>query len=87
MGAHQTAIDRMTKRISLALRNNWPIDGLLDQLFDLTCRATEWDGQQWGFDPDRWMSDERMAMNHRARNMGFYPTEVSKHDLDNPQVV
>jgi hypothetical protein len=81
MAAHPKAIERLKTKIELCRRNNWPIDGLLDQLFDVTQRATEWDAGFWGFDSDRWMAYERNEMNARARNLGFYPCEVSKYEL------
>lgn len=86
MAAHPDAIKRMKLKIELSLRNGWPIDGLLDQLFDVTQRATEWDAGYWGFDSDRWMAAERNAMNARAANLGFYPTEVSKYELPDESV-
>ncbi|WP_258563016.1 hypothetical protein [Streptomyces phytophilus] len=41
-------------------------DELLDYWLDLRDRATEWDADQWGLDPDRWCAKERAEM-ARAR--------------------
>lgn len=42
-------------------------DYWLDQWIDATTRATDWDACQWGFDPSRWMADERAEMDRLAR--------------------
>lgn len=49
-------------------------DEILDELGDATLRATEWDADQWGFDADRWMLLERMAL--ASRGGPFWPREV-----------
>jgi alpha-L-fucosidase len=50
------------------------MDYRLDQFGDALFRATEWDAQQWGFDPERWQADERaQLMTRGGRN---WPTEV-----------
>lgn len=47
---------------------------LLDQYADGLLRATEWDAEQWGFDPQKWMIRERLTMAHRGGHN--WPTEV-----------
>lgn len=37
-------------------------DRLLDIWVDYRDRATEWDADKWGFNPDRWMKREREQM-------------------------
>lgn len=82
MGAHEKAIKRITNKIRLTRRTGvGSVDQLLEDLYDVTHRATEWDADQWGFDPGLWMQAERNVMDVRARNMGFWPREVSKHEL------
>jgi hypothetical protein len=38
-------------------------DSLLDMWLEYRDLATEWDADQWGFNPDRWMRQERALMN------------------------
>lgn len=38
------------------------IDAYLEEWYDVSTRATEYDGAQWGFNPDRWMYRERLSM-------------------------
>ncbi len=40
-------------------------DALLDIWIDSTTRATEWDADQWGFDPDTWCLNDRTKMEAR----------------------
>lgn len=54
----------------------WPgqVDLILDRYADGLLRATEWDADQWGFDPGRWMAAERAEL---ARRGGCnWPVEV-----------
>lgn len=39
----------------------------LDEWYDYSHRATEWDAAQWGFDVDTWMRKERKQMEHSKR--------------------
>lgn len=41
------------------------VDEQLDYLFHITHRATEWDADRWGLNPDRWMARERKLMESR----------------------
>lgn len=75
MGASQEATTRMAELIRIA-RNREERDRRLEQLYDITARATEWDADQWGFGPDVWMARERQEMNRRAAGKaGLLPTE------------
>lgn|GEM_PF-6679779 len=65
MGAHPGAFAHLADQIKDATRPD-VIDSLLDQWWDIQHRATEWDAEKWGFDPDRWMSRERAEMRRRA---------------------
>lgn len=40
-------------------------DALLDEWFDAANRATDYDAIEWGFDPKRWMSEDRKRMEVR----------------------
>jgi hypothetical protein len=64
MPAHEKAIKRLQRRVAAA-KNREEQDAALDQILDVTQRATEWDADQWGFDPDRWMEAERVEINRR----------------------
>lgn len=41
------------------------VDLYLDRYLDYRDRATEWDADQWGFDPDTWMWEHRQEMEGR----------------------
>jgi hypothetical protein len=49
-------------------------DHYLDQYADCLLRATEWDADKWGFDPDRWFEKERFELANRGGC--DYPKEV-----------
>lgn len=42
-------------------------DALLDEWYDITYRATDWDAIAWGFEPRKWMSEERRKMEQRIQ--------------------
>jgi hypothetical protein len=65
MGAHERAIRRIGKDIASASTSE-ERDQYLDYLLDVQNRATEWDGDHWGFDTDRWMEAERVEMERRG---------------------
>lgn len=67
MSCHQRALDRMDERLRIATTDPtsaWAgsVDKLLDQRWDVMHRATEWDAEKWGFDPDRWCEAERVQL-------------------------
>lgn len=78
MGAHPDAYKRLRKlllRTCSMRRHTNPahratlskvIDKLLDEWYDYSHRATEWDAQHWGFD-DEWMVQERRNMRKQER--------------------
>jgi hypothetical protein len=69
---HEKARARYIERIKAAAgpqRDFW-----LDQYADVLLRATEWDADQWGFDPDRWMDAERAQL--RTRGGRDHPREA-----------
>lgn len=49
-----------------AQRAQQHLDWWLDRYADGLLQATEWDADQWGFDPDRWMEAERVALARRG---------------------
>lgn len=61
MSAHPDAFERLGQKL-VAARDPEVVDQLLDQWSDYRDRATDWDGDQWGFDPDTWMKQERAEM-------------------------
>lgn len=63
MGCHPDALARYARNIR---EHPASADYWLDQWLDVTTRATEWDAVQWGFDPTRWMAEERALMRKRA---------------------
>lgn len=67
--ARQRHIDRI-REASPDKRDFW-----LDQFADSLLRATEWDADQWGFDPDRWMAAERAEIERRGGPV--HPREVT----------
>lgn len=62
MPASPEAFNRLAISILQASGNRQLQDGLLDIWIDVRDRATEWDADHWGFNPDRWMQKERAAM-------------------------
>jgi hypothetical protein len=69
MPAHEEAITRLRDKAANAKtreeQNHW-----LDLILDYTQNATEWDADQWGLDPDRWMEAERDEMEHTGTEGG-----------------
>lgn len=63
MPCHPKALARYARHIR-ADRSS--ADRWLDEWIDVTTRATEWDADQWGFNPDTWMAEERVEMDRRA---------------------
>jgi hypothetical protein len=63
MPCHPKALARLAANIA---RDRANADYWLDQWIDATTRATEWDADQWGFNPDRWMAEERAEMDRRV---------------------
>ena len=68
MGCHPKALERLDQTIARCLETNsrTSVDCWLDLRIDYTERATEWDADQWGFDPTRWMAAERAEMERRS---------------------
>lgn len=58
MGCHPRALARLARNIR---EHPESVDYWLDQWWDMTQRATEWDADAWGFDP-QWMAEERARM-------------------------
>jgi len=83
---HERAAERQRARLRLAaedLANASPdrvararrdMDVWLDYYADSLLRVTEWDADQWGFDPDRWMEKERVELTKRGGQN--WPREV-----------
>lgn len=69
---HQKAKDRYEQILRGCKASQ--VDIVLDQYADSLLRATEWDAKQWGFDPDRWMEKERVALARRGGR--DWPSEV-----------
>lgn len=63
MGCHPKALARYAQNIR---QHPGSADYWLDQWIDATTRASEWDADQWGFDPVRWMAGERAELVRRA---------------------
>lgn len=59
--AFEALAARLRQAKTVQDRDHW-----LDVWIDYQTRATEWDADQWGLDPDRWMSAERAQMDDRA---------------------
>jgi hypothetical protein len=72
MGCHKKAVARIGENIR---QHPDSTDFWLDQLFDALARATEWDASEWGFDPCRWMMEEREELTKRAKGK-LWPKEV-----------
>ena len=71
---HAKAVARYHREIIAALGDPAALDRALDLYADSLYRATEWDADQWGFDPDRWMAAERSEL--AARGGAEYPREA-----------
>lgn len=65
MSAHPDAFKKLSKDISRT-KDRKIHDELLDRWLDYRDRATEWDAQNWGFDPDTWMAKERAELVKRV---------------------
>lgn len=50
-------------------------DMVLDEFLSYDLLATEWDADQWGLNPDDWMTEERAEM--RRRGGDRRPTEAA----------
>lgn len=61
MPASEVAFEYLANRIR-ETSDRAKQDGLLDIWIDYRDRATEWDAEQWGFNPDTWMLKERNMM-------------------------
>lgn len=61
MSAHPDAFEKLSKAISRT-KDRKIHDELLDLWLDYRDRATEWDAQGWGFEPDTWMAEERAEL-------------------------
>jgi hypothetical protein len=66
MGCHPRALKHLAAQIRRDPANT---DQYLDQWFDVTTRATEWDADQWGLDPDRWMAKDRAQMERAIQRL------------------
>lgn len=62
MPASPEAFERLARHIAGAEGNRLLQDGLLDIWLEYRDLATEWDADKWGFNPDRWMRQERARM-------------------------
>lgn len=71
---HQKAKDRLVRWIKSAPSEE-ARDFYLDHYADCLLRATEWDAQQWGFNPDTWMARERAIL--QGRGGVNYPEELA----------
>lgn len=61
MAASERAFEHLRTRLRGA--SDRPMqDEILDLWLDFRDLATEWDAQQWGFNPDTWMLKERNEM-------------------------
>ncbi|MFF4791882.1 hypothetical protein ACFY2M_19435 [Streptomyces sp. NPDC001276] len=65
MPAHPRAFQRLANQLA-ATTDPAKRDVLLDEWLDVRDRATEWDADQWGLNPDGWCLKERAAMDDRA---------------------
>lgn len=65
MSAHPDAFSRL-KRDLTRTRDRKIQDELLDKWLEYEKLATDWDGTQWGFDADSWMSKERAELDKRS---------------------
>jgi len=67
MPAHQKAYRRIFDMVAQA-KSSRDQDRWLDEALDLRQRATDWDADQWGFNPDLWMEAERAELASRGGN-------------------
>lgn len=68
--------DKARLRLLMRIRNAPDAesrDAWLDLYNDSELRATEWDAQQWGFNPDKWQAIERAVI--ASRGGQDWPTE------------
>lgn len=68
MSAHPDAFSRL-KRDLTRTRDRKIQDELLDKWLEYERLATEWDGSNWGFDTDTWMSKERAELGKRSKSV------------------
>lgn len=68
-GARAQILAHLRTATTSQARDTW-----LDYFIDRELRATEWDAGQWGFDPDKWMAEERKSL--AARGGVAWPREV-----------
>lgn len=78
MPAHPKAMKRLHWLLTQATTRPGQ-DQVLDEILDTQQRATEWDADQWGFDPDRWMASERTVL--AARGGTDYPAELERNSF------
>jgi hypothetical protein len=68
MGCHPETVtqfaDQLRRLINLGATPA-QLDEHLDRLVDVLLRATEWDADRWGLDPDRFCIKERRIMETR----------------------
>ena len=72
MGCSPEVLERIDAMITASLRKTGSRDEvnlLLERRFDAAHRATEWDAEQWGFDPHGWCSLMRLEMSSRERGL------------------
>lgn len=72
MGCSPEVLERIDAMITASLRKPGSRDEvnlLLDRRFDAQHRATEWDAEQWGFDPHEWCARMRLEMSNRERGL------------------
>lgn len=75
MGCHPETINKFAGELRRLINlgaTPAQLDDHLDRLVDVLLRATEWDADQWGLDPDRFCDKERRLMEARimAENGG-----------------
>jgi len=73
MGCHPDTVARLAdqlKRLIDLAATPAQLDDQLDQLVEVLCRATEWDADQWGLDPDKFCTRERRIMEARITAAG-----------------
>lgn len=68
MSAHPDAFARLERDLTRT-RDRKIQDELLDKWIEYKKLATEWDGAQWGFEPDTWMSKERAELGKRSQSV------------------
>lgn len=67
MPAHPRAFWRLAEELASAT-DPGRRDELLDEWIDYRDRATEWDADRWGLNPDFWCLKERDEMDRRAES-------------------